>query len=37
MIAAGMDDMRGLLAEGVTIKLPGAAWIRERILYYQSR
>ncbi len=37
MIAAGMDDMREFLAEGVTIKLPGAAWIRERILYYQSR
>lgn len=37
MIAAGLDDMRGTLQEGVTIKLPGAAWIRERILYYQGR
>jgi len=36
MIAAGLDDMRGKLEEGMTIKLPGVSWIRERILYYQS-
>ena len=36
MIAAGLDDMREALQEGVTIKLPGAAWIRERIIYYTN-
>ncbi len=36
MIAAGLDDMRGELEEGSMIKLPEAAWIRERILYYHG-
>lgn len=36
LIAAGLDDMRGSLEEGMTIKLPSANWLRERILFYQN-
>lgn len=37
MIAAGLDDMRQPLQDGVVIKLPPASWIRERILYWGKR
>jgi len=37
LIASGLDDMREALEEGSTINLPPAVWLRERILYYQSR
>jgi hypothetical protein len=37
LIAAGLDDVREALTEGVTIKLPSVTWLRERILYYQSK
>lgn len=37
LIAAGLDDMRDALDEGMTIKLPPTGWLRERILYYQDK
>lgn len=37
VIAAGLDDLREPMQEGGTIKLPSAAWIRERILYWQNK
>lgn len=34
MIAAGLDDMRERLQAGSDIRLPTAAWVRQRIKHY---
>lgn len=37
MAAAGLDDPGEALAAGQRIYLPSAAWIRERVKYYQNQ
>lgn len=34
LIAAGLDDMRSTLSAGTDVRLPTAAWVRQRIKYY---
>ena len=36
LVAAGLDDSRGRLEEGLRIFLPPAVWIHERIQHYVS-
>ena len=36
VVAAGLDDMRGELAPGTTIKLPPIKWVRSRIRHYME-
>jgi len=37
LIAAGLDDMRGVLEAGTVLSLPTLPWIRQRIRYYKTR
>lgn len=36
VVAAGLDDMRGELAPGTTVKLPPIKWVRSRIRHYMD-
>ena len=35
-IAANLDDLRGEIQPGITIKLPPAKWVRQRIRYFME-
>lgn len=35
-VAAGLDDMRGVLQAGSVIRLPSAKWVRQRIRHYME-